>query len=189
MATSHRRLAKPAALGTDCRTGCRVCVRLELFDGFSSLSSIRAILVLASLIGLSAVGQTLVVLLGAFDMSVPGFIVAGAITVTELTARYHLSFGLAVLLLVIGAGTLGALMGWVCHRYHVHPLLVTLAMSSVAIGTVQVQVPSGLLEGSAPSWLSNLTAPIAQTFGVGIPPIVVIWLAVAILFAVFAIAP
>ncbi len=41
-------------------------------------------LVLAALLGLAAVGQTLVMILGGLDLSIPGFIVGGAILISQL---------------------------------------------------------------------------------------------------------
>ena len=41
-------------------------------------------LVLAALLGLAALGQTLVLILGGIDLSVPGHIVMGAILVSQL---------------------------------------------------------------------------------------------------------
>src|SRR5262249_44267879 len=56
--------------------------------GLGAWTSIRSILVLAALVGLASVGQTLLILIGGFDLGVSGFIVAGALTVTALRANY-----------------------------------------------------------------------------------------------------
>ena len=45
-------------------------------------------LVLAALLGLAALGQTLVLILGGLDLSVPGHIVMGAIVVSELYGKH-----------------------------------------------------------------------------------------------------
>ena len=42
-----------------------------LIDGYSSEFTIRSMLVLASLLGVASIGQTLVVLLGGIDLSTP----------------------------------------------------------------------------------------------------------------------
>ena len=41
-------------------------------DGFSSATSIKSMLLLAAFLGLAALGQTVLVLLGHLDLSVPG---------------------------------------------------------------------------------------------------------------------
>ena len=151
--------------------------------GLSSWTSIRSILVLAALVGLASGGQTMLILIGGFDLGVSGFIVAGALTVTALRADYHLSFGLALLLAVIGSGILGGTAGYVCHRFAINPLVVTLAMGTLAVGIVAVQ-NGGLVNGNASQTLTTLAEPVTRTFGLPVPPTVVIWAAVLLVFAI-----
>jgi ribose transport system permease protein len=151
--------------------------------GLGSWTSIRSILVLAALVGLASGGQTLLILIGGFDLGVSGFIVAGALTVTALRADYHLGFGVSLLLAVIGAGVLGGIAGYICHRFAINPLVVTLAMGTLAVGLVAVQ-NGGLVNGNAPQWLSTLAEPATRTFGLAIPPTIVIWAGALVLFAI-----
>lgn len=153
-------------------------------EGLDSPSSIKSILILASLAGLASCGQTLLILMGGFDMSVSGFIVAGALVVTTLTAKYHIPFALGLGIAICVAAFLGGLAGQICHRYRIQPLIVTLAMGSIAIGLVQVQT-GGELAGGAPVWLSHLASPASTTFGIGIPPLVAIWAVVAVAMGIF----
>ena len=85
--------------------------------GLDSWISIRSILVLAALVGLASCGQTLLILMGGFDLGVAGFIVAGGFTVTALKVKYGLDFGTALALALIGAAVLGGL-----RRLHLPPL-------------------------------------------------------------------
>jgi ribose transport system permease protein len=151
--------------------------------GLGSWTSIRSILVLAALVGLASGGQTLLILIGGFDLGVSGFIVAGALTVTALRADYHISFGLALLLAVIGAGILGGMAGYICHRFAINPLVVTLATGTLAVGIVAVQ-NGGLVDGNASQTLTTLVEPATRTFGLPIPPTIVIWAGVVLLFAI-----
>jgi ribose transport system permease protein len=151
--------------------------------GLGSWNSIRSILVLSALVGLASGGQTLLILIGGFDLGVSGFIVAGALMVTALQVKYHIAFGLALLLAVVGAGVLGGIAGYICHRFAINPLVVTLAMGTIAVGVVAVQ-NNGLVDGNAPQWLNNLAEPVTRTFGLPVPPTIVIWIVAAIVFAV-----
>lgn len=151
--------------------------------GFGSWSTIKVMLLMAGLVGLASGGQTLLILMGGFDMSVSGFIVAGAVMTTSLLTKYHLGFGVAIIYAVIGSGLLGGAAGWICHRFRIQPLIVTLATGSIAVGIVQVQAT--VLTGASPVWLSNIAEPAAKTLGVGIPPVVVIWVLAAIAFGLF----
>ena len=151
--------------------------------GLGAWTSIRSILVLAALVGLASGGQTLLILIGGFDLGVSGFIVAGALTVTALRSAYHLPFGVSLLLAVVGAGLLGGAAGYICHRFAINPLVVTLAMGTLAIGIVAV-LNGGLVNGNSPQWLSDLAEPATRTFGLSVPPSIVIWAAVLVLFAI-----
>jgi ribose transport system permease protein len=153
-------------------------------EGFSSATSIWSMLVLASLVGLAGVGQTVVVLIGGFDLSVAGFIVAGALVSTQLTVLYQIPFVMALVLLVFGAAALGGLVGYVCARFSIQPIIVTLAMGALVVGLLQVQT-GGNVSGAAPQWLSTLTSPVAATFGLPVPPLLVLWLVIGLLMAGF----
>lgn len=151
--------------------------------GLGAWTSIRSILVLAALVGLASGGQTLLILIGGFDLGVSGFIVAGALTVTALRSAYHLPFGVALLLAMAGSGILGGLAGYICHRFAINPLVVTLAMGTLAVGIVAV-LNGGLVNGNSPDWLSGLAEPATRTFGLAVPPSIVIWAVVLVLFAI-----
>jgi ribose transport system permease protein len=152
--------------------------------GLDSWISIRSILVLAALVGLASCGQTLLILMGGFDLGVAGFIVAGGFMVTAIKVKYGLDFGTALALALIGAAVLGGFAGYICHRFRINPLVVTLAMGSIVLGLVKVQM--GLqTNGYPPQWLIDLAEPVTKTFGVGIPPSVVIWAVVIVVFAFF----
>jgi ribose transport system permease protein len=151
--------------------------------GLATWTSIRSILVLSALVGLASGGQTLLILIGGFDLGVSGFIVAGALAVTALTGVYHISFGIALLLAVVGSGILGGIAGYLCHRFAINPLVVTLAMGTLAVGLVAVQT-GGLVDSNAPQWLDTFAEPVSKTFGLSIPPTIVIWAAVLVVFAI-----
>jgi ribose transport system permease protein len=153
--------------------------------GLSSWGSVKQILVLASLAGLAATGQTLLILMGGFDLSVAYFIVSSALVVSVLKDKWDVSFEVAILIAAVVGGFLGAVAGQICHRFDIQPLIVTLAMGGIAVGLVQVQT-GGAFAGSSPEWLIRLSSPRTETFGViGIPPLVVIWAAVALLMTFF----
>jgi ribose transport system permease protein len=151
--------------------------------GLGAWTSIRSILVLAALVGLASGGQTLLILIGGFDLGVSGFIVAGALTVTALRSIYQLPFWAALLLAVTGSGILGGTAGYICHRFAINPLVVTLAMGTIAVGIVAVQ-NGGLVNGNAPPWMSTLAEPATRTFGLPVPPAIGIWAVALVLFAI-----
>jgi ribose transport system permease protein len=152
--------------------------------GLAAWGSIKTILVIASLIGLASVGQTMVILIGGFDLSLPSFMVASALLVTAIKDQEHLSFAASLAIAVALCGVLGALSGYVCHRYQVQPLIITLGIGAVALGLVETRLTNQMLGGS-PDWAQQVTSRASNTFGVNIPPVVAIWVVVAIVAAIF----
>jgi ribose transport system permease protein len=148
-------------------------------SGFSSSSSVRSMLVLAALLGLAALGQTIVMIVGGLDLSIPGFIVAGAILVSQLCGTHHWAVLPALLLIVVLAAAMGAATGWICHRFRIQPLIVTLGTGALASGACLAWT-GGKLTGTAPAFLSKLSAANGTTFGIDVSPVVVIWALVAI---------
>ena len=158
-------------------------------NGFVSWNSTELILILASIAGLSSAGQTFLILMGGFDLSVPGFIVAGALFVTQGKDALHVSFVVALLLAVAGAGVLGAISGQICHRFRIQPLIVTLAMGTIAVGAMVVALSGGAAAyvpgGSAPPWLTKFISPGTHTLGVQFPPVTTLLIGVIIAMTVF----
>ena len=152
--------------------------------GLTDWSSLKLILVLAALAGIAAAGQTLLILMGGFDLSVATFIVSSALIITTLRTKWSLPFLAAFAIAVVACAVLGGLAGHLCHRYEIQPLIVTLAMGTILLGIVQVTL-NGNLTGAAPNWLSTLTSSATQTFGVDVPPLVVIWALIAVIYGVF----
>ncbi|WP_442542676.1 ABC transporter permease [Arthrobacter sp. KN11-1C] len=160
------------------------CYGLAALPGFGNATSIKSILILSALVGIAALGQSVVVLIGGIDLSVAGFIVAGAIIVTQLTSANKIPFGIALAIAFVGAAILGAVVGYLCHRFMVHPIIVSFAMGAIALGVAQLQT-GGKFGGGAPVWLSQMTSPVTLTFGLPVPPLVVVWAAVIVLAALF----
>lgn len=154
-----------------------------MMDGFLNAFSLRTMLVLASLLGLAALGQTLAILVGGIDVSIPAFIVLGSTLVTQLTGDTGLPLIVAICVIIVLAGFCGGLSGWIAHKYSIHPIIVTLAMGSLVSG-VLLGWTNANITGVAPSFLGDLTRPFASTFGLPVPPVVIIWLAVGLITAI-----
>ena len=152
-------------------------------DGFSSEITVDSMLVLAALLGLAALGQTLVLILGGIDFSVPGHIAMGAIVVSELYGARHWSAPLAIALVAVAAGVLGAATGWICHRWRIQPLIVTLGIGAISAGAA-IAWTQGHLTGAAPPFLTTLTTATGTTFGLAVPPVVALWALAALVVAV-----
>lgn len=157
-----------------------VLLGILLIPGFTRTSSIYSMLIIASFLGLAALGQTLVVLLGGLDLSVPAFIVLSAMLTSELSGTYGWPFPV-ILGFIAGVSLLGGgISGYISHRYSVQPLIVTLGIGTVITGLTLIWI-GGKQPGPAPSFLSNVVSPVGTTFGLKVPPVVLVWLILAIL--------
>jgi len=148
-------------------------------DGDFSWNDLWApILLQASFLGIAAAGQTLVILIGGLDFSISAYIVAGNLLITHLSGLEHENFVLVALLVLAICLAGGGFSGWVCHRFGLEPLVVTLGMSSVVVGAL-VGTNTKLLNGAGPGWLQDFTAQSSKTFGLPVPPIVAFWIILA----------
>ena len=153
-------------------------------DGDFSWDGLLApILLQASFLGIAAAGQTLAILVGGLDFSIAAYIVAGNLLVTHLTGLDHWSFAVAALITLAICLAGGGLSGWLCHRFSLEPLVVTLGMSSVVVGAL-LGTDSTLVNGAGPGWLQSFTAQSSHTFGIPVPPIVTAWIVLAIVLTV-----
>jgi ribose transport system permease protein len=157
-----------------------VIVTATTISGFLTQTSIYSTLVLASFLGIAAAGQTLVILIGGVDLSVPALI-SGANLVSTLLSGQGWPFSLDLLFVLVCAAVLGAVNGFVIHRYRVAPLIITLATGAMVTGATLGWTRGGQTSGQVPSWLSSFSSPIGTVAGVRIPPILVMWAVIAIL--------
>ncbi|GAA3886377.1 ABC transporter permease [Leifsonia kafniensis] len=155
----------------------------NLLPGLLNPNGIRLMLVMAALTGLAALGQTLVIIIGGIDLSIASVIGAAGLAVSQLPGKYGIDFGVVFIGVIIGAALLGAGIGYVSHRFDLNPLIISLGAGAFALGVVYV-LKGGYFTGTAPSWLGSFMSPVSTTFGLPIPPVVMLWIVVAIIMFV-----
>jgi ribose transport system permease protein len=151
--------------------------------GFLSGANIKSMLVFAAFLGLATVGQTLVALLGGLDLSIPFLIGSSNVGLLYLIGLGIPSPFAVILILVIGSA-IGLLNGFLSFPLQGQALIVTLGVGFATSGLTQILTSigsayAGNVFGQVPSWLSNLAAMNGVTFGLGIPPVIFVWIAVA----------
>lgn len=156
---------------------------MATIDGFTTRANIYSILVLSAILSLASIGQTLVVLIGGIDVSIPAMILLGEATTLQLPMRHHWPVVAAIVLGTLVGGLAGGVSGWICHRFNVESLVVTLGMGAVVTGGIQVWT-KGYLDGTPPPWLLNLASSGGTTFGLRFPPLLVLWAMVILAAAV-----
>ena len=151
--------------------------------GFTGSSNVLIMAVLASLLALSAAGQTFVIMLGGLDLSVGSMIGFGAVLIPYYAGNLHLPFLLVAGLGVVLCALIGAASGWLSYYRGVHSLMITLGAGACVDGWVLVAT-HGQASSPSPSWLAQASIPSGTTAGVGIPPIVVGCLVVLLVLTV-----
>ncbi|HZZ55014.1 MAG TPA: hypothetical protein VFE26_12115, partial [Trebonia sp.] len=112
--------------------------------GFASSAAIHANLVIAALLALASLGQTLVILIGGLDLAVPGYITIGAVAAVELGGRHNWPLPLVALCVAVACGVAGGLCGFICHRFGAQSLVVTLGMYSILVSGALVVTGSSI---------------------------------------------
>jgi ribose transport system permease protein len=140
-----------------------------LIPGYSSSFAVRAMLVIGSLLAVASIGQTLVVILGGIDLSIPFVIGFANVVAAELYGEGW-NFVLVCLLVGVTALAIGAFNGFVSRRLDLHPLIVTLGVGMVVQGCVLLWT-AGFPSGSAPQAVSDFVS-----IGGSVGPIPVPWL-------------
>jgi len=150
-----------------------------LVDGFLSTRNLRSILLLAAFLGLAAIGQTFVALLGALDLSIPYVIGAANILLPSLMVSGWPAWAAMAFVILLGL-LAGMLNGLLSYRLQGQALIVSLGFGFAVVGATQIYTSIGSEFGGTvfakiPDWLRNLAAFNGQTFGLAIPPVVLIW--------------
>lgn len=150
--------------------------------GFARLSHIRTVFLESALIGIVALGQTLVVITGGIDLSVAWMMTIGAYMVSNLvnSSNANLVWGIP-LMLVVTFG-LGAINGFCISCLRVPAIVMTLGMNIILLGAL-VALTQGSPGQSAPPLLLTL----GQKNLLGIPYLVIIWIimTVVVMLALF----
>lgn len=153
-----------------------VFVLLSLFiPYFFSLTNFITILLQCSALAIMAIGETVVLITGGIDLSIPGVMALGAI----FGAMYMKSGGnplVAIVIMLVIPTLLGAINGLSISRFNMIPFVVTLAMQAITSGaaiwvTNQISI-SGLPQVFTKTMLANVwVIPV---------PVIIIFLAAAI---------
>lgn len=150
--------------------------------GFARLSHIRTVFLESALIGIVALGQTLVVITGGIDLSVAWMMTIGAYMVSNLvnSSNANLVWGIP-LMLVVTFG-LGAINGFCISCLRVPAIVMTLGMNIILQGALVA-----LTQGSPGQSVPPLLLTLGQKNLLGIPYLVIIWIimTVVVMLALF----
>lgn len=147
--------------------------------GFAHISNINALLTQASLIGLVALGQTLVIIGGGIDLSVP-WVLNGSAMLMTLWAQGDDGRLIWVIPLVLVAGAIvGTANGIGVTLLRIPPIIMTLAMMAMVEGGLLVYT-GGSAGQTSPPFVDRLAS-----HGVGpFSGVTAIWIAAIVFFSI-----
>ena len=127
--------------------------------------SLKAMSRAYALFGIVAIGQTIVILTGEFDISVGSIAGFGAVLTMEL-ASHNISPALALILALLACAGLGLINGLVVVKLKISSFITTIAMLYVARGLCFV-ITKGYPIYPIPDWMQELglLEPFGTSFG------------------------
>ena len=132
--------------------------------------ALAAIAPFGALLGITALGQMLVIMTGGIDLSVPGTLTLGAILMVGVGQQSDERIGIALMTAVGAAIVIGLVNGILIGGLKLNALIVTLAVGQVVIGAVnrydfpvQAQVPPALS-----AWTANRIWGVSPIFWIGL---------------------
>jgi ribose transport system permease protein len=149
-------------------------------SGSVSSSALLSTLPFAAILAIAGIGQTLVVQQRGLDLSVPGMITLTTIIVTRYPHGHEGRLPGAIALIALACVSSGLISGIAITWLSVTPLVATLGVNALLIGTV-LQITSGASTSSAPPGLARF----ALDKTLGIPNTVIIAVIVVGLVAAF----
>ena len=148
----------------------------RLAPGFATADNVLQLLKIASFLGLVALGQTLVMLVGGIDLSVAWTLTGSATVFTALCASQDGNTVLATVAALAVGLVVGLVNGFGIVKLKISPIVMTLAMNNIMLGATLVYT------GGTPSGgVSPLLRAVA-TGGFGsVPWMVIVWVVVGII--------
>ena len=140
-----------------------LCVFLTFStDTFLSMRNFLNVMDQITVLGVMAVGMTLVILIGGIDLSVGSVLALSGMVMGYLGNNREWPFVIAILVALVASATCGLTSGLMVTRLRMPAFIATLAMMSIARGIASI-ITNGEQIVGFPDWFSNLA--IIRHFG------------------------
>ena len=126
-------------------------------------SALLSMLPFAALLSIASIGQTLVIQQRGLDLTVPGMILLTTVILTQHAGGVGSRLPVAILLVVVACVASGVFSGIAVTQFGIPPLVATLGVNALLIGTVY-QLTSGQATATSPSNLTSFAA--GKTIGI-----------------------
>ena len=141
--------------------------------GLPSWGVAESIVTQSLFLAVLAFGQGLVMLIGGFDLSIPGVVGLSATIVALGTSAWGWNFWVAILIALVASAAAGFVNGYLVSQFKIPAFIITLAMSGVLMG-ITIGIGFGRQAPPSPSELVHLFSGAGKMFGIGIPVVVFI---------------
>ncbi len=158
-----------------------LCVFLSLTtETFLTLRNFLNVMDQITVLGVMAVGMTLVILIGGIDLSVGSVLALSGMVMGDLGNNRHWPFVVAILVALIVSAICGLVSGLMVTRLRMPAFIATLAMMSIARGIASI-ITNGEQIVGFPDWFSNMAIIrhfgfLTVTVGVMIAITVIAWI-------------
>jgi ribose/xylose/arabinose/galactoside ABC-type transport system permease subunit len=146
-------------------------------EAFLSPSNLRNILIQISVVGVAAIGGTVVLLAGGIDLSVGGVVLLGSVIIGDLAERQGLPLPLAIGGGLLATTAVGVLSGFLVAVVRVESILATLGTLLLASGAAKLILGPGWIIVGDDIFAALVRDPIV----LNLPAIVLILLALTLL--------
>jgi len=106
--------------------------------GYLSINNFYVILMSISVLGLAAIGQTLCLVTGGFDLSVGATVLITSVTAAYLIKFLGVNIWVALIIVLVEGAFIGSLNGLIITKMRVNPLITTLATMTILTGVSQI---------------------------------------------------
>lgn len=153
----------------------------NIAPGFAAPNNMLQLLKLSSFLGLVAMGQTVVMLVGGIDLSIAWVLTASAVVFTSVAAGQDANTIPATIAAISVGIVAGLINGFGVVKLKISPIVMTLAMNNIMLGVTLVYT-GGSPRGTATPFIRALST---GSFG-GIPWMLIVWgiLSVIVILAI-----
>jgi ribose transport system permease protein len=150
-----------------------------IIPGFGRGSQITVLLKQMVIMGILAAGQTLVIITGGLDLSIPWSLNSAAILLTYFSHGKNINLGWIIIIILVINSLFGLINGFGISYLKIPPIIMTLGLNGILQGGLLVLL-KGAPGGKAPSYLVKFCS---GTFG-RIPYMLIVWIIVSVIIIV-----
>ena len=151
------RLRPPHYSGVWVATAAMFAISPLLASNSLHSSALLSMLPFAAMLAIASIGQTLVIQQRGLDLTVPGMILLSTVILTQHAAGSDGGLVVAILLVVLACVASGIVSGLAVTRFKITPLVATLGVNALLLGTVY-QLTGGQATASSPPGLASFAA-------------------------------